>query len=98
MDIFDILTMIGVIYYMFVKDSKRKDIGMIPLGFATLMFGMFRNPIVGVVVGAALTTVLQSSSASVGILQTLSATGAVSYAAAIPIRSVRMTTPRPPCC
>ena len=102
-----VVALIGIIYYMFVKDSKKKDIGMILLGFATLMFGMdtmsgavkglkdvpafqqmfvmFRNPILGVLVGAALTAVLQSSSASVGILQALSATGAVSYAAAIPI-------------
>ena len=102
-----VVALIGIIYYMFVKDSKKKDVGMILLGFATLMFGMdtmsgavkglkfvaafqqmfvmFRNPILGVLVGAALTAVLQSSSASVGILQALSATGAVSYAAAIPI-------------
>ena len=49
------------------------------------LFLMFENPILGVLVGAVLTAVIQSSSASVGILQALSATGAVSYAAAIPI-------------
>ena len=49
------------------------------------MFLMFENPILGVIVGAVLTGIIQSSSASVGILQALSATGAVSYAAAIPI-------------
>ena len=102
-----ILALIGIIYYMFIKDDKKKDIGMILLGFATLMFGMdtmsgavkglrdeawftdlfllFTNPILGVVAGALLTAVIQSSSASVGILQALSATGSVSYAAAIPI-------------
>ncbi len=101
-----VLALIGIIYYMFIKDDK-KDIGMILLGFATLMFGMdtmsgavkglkdvpqfqqlfllFSNPFLGVIAGALLTAVLQSSSASVGILQALSATGAVSYAAAIPI-------------
>ena len=102
-----VLALIGVVYYMFIKDDKKKDIGLILLGFATLMFGMdtmsgavkglrdeawftdlfllFTNPILGVIAGAVLTAVIQSSSASVGILQALSATGAVSYAAAIPI-------------
>ena len=49
------------------------------------LFLMFRNPIIGAVVGALLTAILQSSSASVGILQALSITGQVSYGAAIPI-------------
>jgi len=102
-----ILALIGIFYYMFVKDNSKKDIGMILLGFATLMFGMdtmsdavsglknvpqfqqlfllFTNPILGVVAGAVLTAVIQSSSASVGILQALSSTGSVTYAAAVPI-------------
>ena len=102
-----VLALIGIVYYMFIKDSKKKDIGMILLGFAVLMFGMdtmsgavkglkdevwftdlfllFTNPVLGVLAGAVLTGIIQSSSASVGILQALSATGAVSYAAAIPI-------------
>ena len=97
----------GIVYYMFLKDSRKKDTGMILLGFATLMFGMetmsgavsglkdvpafqqlfllFTNPILGVLAGAVLTAIIQSSSASVGILQALSTTGSVSYAAAIPI-------------
>ncbi len=49
------------------------------------MFLLFKNPILGVLVGALLTAVIQSSSASVGILQALAVTGAVSYGAAIPI-------------
>lgn len=49
------------------------------------MFLMFENPILGVLVGAVLTAIIQSSSASVGILQALAATGVVSYGAAIPI-------------
>jgi len=49
------------------------------------LFLMFKNPILGVVAGAVLTGIIQSSSASVGILQALSVTGQVSYAAAIPI-------------
>ncbi|MBQ7801349.1 MAG: Na/Pi cotransporter family protein [Oscillospiraceae bacterium] len=102
-----ILALIGIVYYMFMKDSKKKDIGMILLGFAVLMFGMdtmsgavkglkdeawftnlfllFKNPILGVLAGMVLTGIIQSSSASVGILQALSATGAVSYGASIPI-------------
>ena len=102
-----VLALIGTVFLMFSKESKRKDVGTILLGFATLMFGMdtmsdavsgladipafqnlflmFENPILGVLVGAVLTGIIQSSSASVGILQALSATGAVSYAAAIPI-------------
>ena len=51
----------------------------------TQLFLMFRNPVLGVLVGAVLTGIIQSSSASVGILQALSVTGGVSYAAAIPI-------------
>ena len=102
-----ILALVGIVYYMFMKDGKKKDTGMIFLGFATLMFGMetmsgavsslknvpefqqmflmFTNPILGVLVGAVLTGIIQSSSASVGILQALSSTGSVTYAAAIPI-------------
>ncbi len=102
-----ILALIGIIFYMFCKNDKKKDTGMILLGFATLMFGMetmsaavkglkdvpefqqlflmFRNPVLGVLAGAVLTAVIQSSSASVGILQALSATGQVSIGAAIPI-------------
>lgn len=51
----------------------------------TRLFTLFSNPILGVLTGAVLTAVIQSSSASVGILQALSATGAVTYASAIPI-------------
>ena len=49
------------------------------------LFILFKNPILGVIVGAVLTAIIQSSSASIGILQALSVTGQVSYAAAIPI-------------
>lgn len=102
-----VLALIGLILYMFCKSSKKKDNGMILLGFATLMFGMetmtsavsglsdvpafqqlfllFQNPLFGLLAGAVLTAVIQSSSASVGILQALSMTGQVSYGAAIPI-------------
>ncbi len=52
--------------------------------FADLMIS-FTNPIVGILFGAVLTAIIQSSSASVGILQGLCVTGAVTYGAAIPI-------------
>ena len=52
--------------------------------FADLMIS-FTNPIVGIIFGAVLTAIIQSSSASVGILQGLCVTGAVTYGAAIPI-------------
>ena len=68
-----VLALVGIIFYMFCKDAKKKDTGTILLGFATLMFGMetmsgavaglkdvpeftqlflmFRNPVLGVLVG-----------------------------------------------
>ncbi len=46
---------------------------------------LFSNPLLGVFIGALVTAVLQSSSASVGILQAVSSTGAVTYSSAIPI-------------
>lgn len=48
-------------------------------------FLLFTNPVLGVLVGMVLTAIIQSSSASVGILQALSVTGQVTYGAAIPI-------------
>ena len=53
-------------------------------GFADL-FTKFQNPLLGVLVGAVLTAIIQSSSASVGILQALSLTGVITYSAAFPI-------------
>ncbi len=53
-------------------------------GFRRL-FLLFQNPFLGMLAGAVLTAVIQSSSASVGILQVLAATGQVSYGAAVPI-------------
>ena len=51
----------------------------------TQLFTMFKNPVLGVIAGAVLTAVIQSSSASVGILQALCKTGSITYAASIPI-------------
>lgn len=102
-----ILAMIGIIFIMFIKNEKKKDLGMILVGFAVLMYGMdamssaveplkdvpefanlfvmFKNPVLGMIVGALVTAIIQSSSASIGILQALCATGSISYAAALPI-------------
>ena len=102
-----ILAVIGICLVMFSKRGKKKDVGVILLGFAILMVGMsmmsdavsglkedegfksiltmFSNPILGVLAGVVLTAIVQSSSASVGILQSLTATGAITYGAAIPI-------------
>ncbi len=102
-----ILALIGVFLYVFCKNAKRKDIGVVLLGFAVLMFGMesmsesvsvlegnekfisiltmFDNPFLGVLVGAVFTAIIQSSSASVGILQSLASTGAVTVGMSIPI-------------
>ena len=102
-----IMALVGVAFYMMSKNGKKKDTGLILLGFATLMFGMntmsgavaglkdmegfrelllvFTNPVLGVVAGAVLTAIIQSSSASVGILQAVSSTGQITFGAAIPI-------------
>lgn len=101
------LAFAGVCLLMFSKKDKRKDVGVILVGFAILMTGMetmsgavkpladvpeftailtlFSNPILGMLMGAFLTAIIQSSSASIGILQALCATGAVSFGTAIPI-------------
>ncbi len=102
-----VLAVVGVILYMFTKQEKKKEIGVVFLGFSVLMFGMetmsgavkplasvpeftnillmFSNPILGVLAGAVLTGIIQSSSASVGILQALAVTGSVTIGSAIPI-------------
>ena len=49
------------------------------------MLIMFSNPVMGIIMGTVLTAIIQSSSASVGILQALSLTGAIPYSTAIPI-------------
>ncbi len=102
-----ILALIGIIFIMFSKREKKKNIGTILIGFAILMTGMdqmsaavaplkdvpeftnillmFSNPILGMLAGLVLTAIIQSSSASVGILQALCVTGAVPFGTAIPI-------------
>lgn len=102
-----IFALIGVIMIMASKKQRRKDIGMMLVGFGILMQGMtmmsssmaplrdsesfvnvltaFRNPLLGVLAGTIVTGVIQSSAASIGILQSLSLTGSLTYGMAIPI-------------
>lgn len=103
-----ILAVVGVIFYVFLKSAKKKDIGLILLGFSVLIYGMdimsgavsglkeepafiqlfatLSNPILGVLAGALVTAIIQSSSASVGILQSLTlGSSSIAYGSAIPI-------------
>jgi phosphate:Na+ symporter len=102
-----ILSVFGIVWYLFSKGDKKRYTGLVLLGFSVLIVGMdsmteamkpladdpsfgrvlllFSNPLLGVLTGAILTAVLQSSSASVGILQALSGAGQVTFGAAIPI-------------
>ena len=102
-----ILAFIGVIMIMYMKNSKRKNMGYVLIGFAILMAGMefmsgamapladmpefqhimimFKNPLLGFVVGLIMTMIIQSSSASIGILQALTIVGGISWGVAIPI-------------
>ena len=102
-----VVAFIGCIFYVFIRNAKKKNIGQIMLGFGILFTGMslmdtgvaplkesamfqhlfvsMSNPILGVLVGLVATVIIQSSSASVGILQALSSTGLVTFGSAIPI-------------
>ena len=78
--------LLGFATLMFGMDTMSDAVaGLADVPAFRNMFIMFKNPILGVIVGAVLTAIIQSSSASVGILQALSVTGQVSYGAAIPI-------------
>ena len=102
------LAVVGVVEYCFLKGgSRRKNLSLIMIGFAVLMFGMdmmsgavsglresesfrriltmFQNPIMGILVGTLITAIIQSSGASIGILQALTSTGAINNAMTIPI-------------
>ena len=85
-----VLAAIGIIFLMFSKNERHRDVGQVFLGFTVLMAGMdmmsgsveplanvpeftriltmFSNPILGLLAGTILTAIIQSSSASVGIL------------------------------
>jgi len=78
--------LIGFAILMFGMESMSsavKPLANVPE--FTNILTMFENPVLGVIAGAILTAIIQSSSASVGILQALSATGKIRFGAAIPI-------------
>ncbi len=102
-----VIAFIGAIMLVFCKRERTKDIGIMLLGFAVLMFGMstmssamsplressifktvlavLSNPLLGILAGFLMSAVLQSSSASVGILQAAAVTGAISISNALPL-------------
>lgn len=78
--------LLGFATLMFGMDTMSAAVsGLADVPAFQNMFIMFKNPVLGVIAGAVLTAIIQSSSASVGILQALSVTGQVSYGAAVPI-------------
>ncbi|MGN0600138.1 MAG: Na/Pi cotransporter family protein [Oscillospiraceae bacterium] len=80
------LILLGFATLMFGMDTMSGAVaGLADVPEFTKILLMFENPILGVLAGAVLTGVIQSSSASVGILQALAATGCVTYGAAVPI-------------
>lgn len=80
----EILMGIGILFTgMLLMQDKIAPLAEMP-EFEQI-FATLKNPILGVLVGALFTAVIQSSAASIGILQALSATGAISFAAAFPI-------------
>ncbi len=99
---------IGAAFVILNSRGKKRDLGVVLLGFGILFTGMLtmsgavrplaesevflrafemfeETPVLGVLTGSVVTAVLQSSSASVGILQALSTTGVISFAMAFPI-------------
>ena len=80
------LILLGFATLMFGMDTMSGAVsGLADVPEFTNILLMFENPVLGVLAGAILTGIIQSSSASVGILQALAATGCISYGAAIPI-------------
>ncbi len=78
--------LVGFAVLMYGMDMMKNAVS--PLADSPQFAGMltaFRNPLIGVLTGAVFTGIIQSSAASVGILQALSLTGSISYTMAIPI-------------
>lgn len=78
--------LLGFAILMFGMETMSSSVSGLAsnASFANLMTA-FQNPVLGMAVGAIITAIIQSSSASVGILQALCATGAVHYSVALPI-------------
>ncbi len=102
-----LLALVGIILLTACKSRRKKEVGLVLLGFTVLIFGIetmsdavsglrespqfgqllvtFSSPFVGVLLGTGLTAIIQSSSASIGILQALCSTGQVTFGLSIPI-------------
>ena len=102
-----LLAFIGILFRMISKEEKKKNIGLIFIGFAILMTGMdfmsnsmnsvqemkgfqslltaFSSPIVALLISLLFTGIIQSSAATIGIVQALALTGAITYEMAIPL-------------
>lgn len=102
-----ILAFIGILLRMVSKQDKKKNIGLILIGFAVLMTGMdfmsssmsavqemegfksllfaFSSPMVALLISMLFTGVIQSSAATIGIVQALALTGSITYEMAIPL-------------
>lgn len=102
-----VFAIVGAVLFVFIKNTKSRNVGQILLGFGILFTGMFameaaveplreselfftlfstlENPILGVLAGTFVTAIIQSSAASIGILQALSSTGLITWGTAIPI-------------
>ena len=80
------MILLGFATLMFGMETMTTSVsGLADVPSFQQLFLMFKNPLLGLLAGAVLTAIIQSSSASVGILQALAVTGQVSYGAAIPI-------------
>ena len=102
-----ILAFIGIIMRMMAKTDKKREFGMIFIGFAILMYGMelmsssmasvrtidgfdtflatLKSPIIALLISTAFTGVIQSSAATIGIVQALALSGGITYQMAIPL-------------
>lgn len=102
-----ILAFIGIVIRMISKSEKKRNLGIIFIGFAVLMFGMelmsesmravrtvpgfdkflasLTSPIIALLVSTVFTGVIQSSAATIGIVQALALTGVITWQMAIPL-------------
>lgn len=102
-----ILAFVGIMLRMVSKQDKKKNVGLILIGFAVLMTGMdfmsnsmsavremegfkdllfaFSSPMVALLISMLFTGVIQSSAATIGIVQALALTGSITYEMAIPL-------------
>ncbi len=102
-----LLAVVGVIFVVFIKNTKRYNIGSIMLGFVLIMYGMdvmkaavrplqdsanfskfmlsLGNPFTAILFGILITVIIQSSSASIGMLQAFALLGLIDFKLAIPV-------------